>query len=67
MSTEDLSHRETVTYYVSVDSSGNATKVDTDLVEDAKTNVMESGGALLRFDGEKVEQYEGGDGWSEVR
>ena len=56
-----------MTYYVSVDSSGNATKVDTDLVEDAKTNVMATGGALLRFDGEKVEQYEGNDKWSEVR
>jgi hypothetical protein len=53
--------------YVSVDSSGNATKVDAELVEDAKDDVMEAGGSLLRFDGEKVEQYEGNDNWSEVR
>ncbi len=53
--------------YVSVDSSGSATKVDAELVEDAKNDVMTSGGALLRFDGEKVEQYDGNENWSEVR
>lgn len=53
--------------YVSVDSSGNATRVDAELVEDAKSDVMSFGGALLRYDGEKVEQYDGNENWSEVR
>jgi len=52
--------------YVSVDASGNANRIEDDLVEDAQGDVDATGGALLRFDGEKVEQYEGNGKWSEV-
>ncbi len=55
--------------YVSVDFKGRASKVDEETLADYQADVMESGGALLRFDGADVYEYTGredDEAWQKV-
>jgi len=60
--------RQTMTY-VAVDYKGRAFKAELELLEDYKTGVIEDGGALLKFDGDKVYEFTGrkeGEQWDEL-
>jgi hypothetical protein len=48
--------------HVFVDFKGRAMRVEDDAVEECKEEVMDQGGALLRFDGEDVYEYTGKGG-----
>jgi hypothetical protein len=55
--------------YVTVDYKGRACRVDEELLDDYKAGVMEDGGALLKFDGNKVYEFTGreeGEQWDEL-